>query len=153
MAPDESQIPAIDEGAPPEGDEAALFADPVTVLMPERLAGPFVYSSPHSGRRYPESFVAASKLDRLTLRRSEDSFVDELFADVLDIGAPLLHANFPRAYLDANREPYELDPAMFDDPLPPHVNTRSLRVAGGLGTIARVVADSTEIYRGALSYA
>jgi len=153
MATDKPQEPEEIGSGPAHPDELALFADPVTLLEPERLLVPFVYSSPHSGRHYPESFVAASKLDRLTLRRSEDSFVDELFADAVATGAPLLHANFPRAFLDPNREPYELDPAMFDDPLPPHVNTRSLRVAGGLGTIARVVADSTEIYRGALSYA
>lgn len=65
----------------------------------------------------------------------------------------MLHARFPRAFLDADREPYELDPSMFAEPLPPHVNTRSLRVAGGLGTIARVVSDTTEIYRAPLSYA
>ena len=45
-----------------------------------------------------------------------------------------------------NREPYELDPRMFDGRLPTFANTRSLRVAGGLGTIARVVGDSREIY-------
>lgn len=134
-------------------EEQALFDHPIAVEKPSRLEIPFVFSSPHSGRRYPASFIKASNLDAMTLRRSEDSFVEEIFRDVVGLGAPLIHALFPRAYLDANREPYELDPAMFADPLPPHVNTRSLRVAGGLGTIARVVADSTEIYRAQLSYA
>lgn len=134
-------------------DEAALYAHPLTVQHPARAKLPFVFSSPHSGRIYPSSFVKASNLDPVTLRRSEDCFVEEIFAGVVALGAPLIQAHFPRAYLDANREPYELDPAMFADPLPPHVNTRSLRVAGGLGTIARVVADATEIYREPLSYA
>ncbi len=86
----------------------------------------------------------------MALRRSEDAFVDELFADVVALGAPLMAARFPRAYLDVNREPYELDPRMFDGRLPPFANTRSMRVAGGLGTIPRIVADGQEIYRGRL---
>ncbi len=130
-----------------------LFARPVAIERPSGPRIPFVFSSPHSGRNYPASFVTASNLDAMTLRCSEDSFVEEIFSGVVALGAPLIHARFPRAYLDANREPYELDPGMFADPLPPHVNTRSLRVAGGLGTIARVVADATEIYREPLSYA
>ena len=128
-------------------DEAALYERPISIDRPIRQKLPFVFSSPHSGRVYPKSFIKGSNLDATTLRRSEDCFVEEIFSSVVQLGAPLIHAHFPRAYLDANREPYELDPAMFADPLPPHVNTRSLRVAGGLGTIARVVADATEIYR------
>jgi N-formylglutamate amidohydrolase len=50
-----------------------------------------------------------------------------------------------------NREPYELDPRMFIGRLPSFANTRSMRVAGGLGTIPRVVGDGQEIYRERLS--
>lgn len=123
---------------------------PFDVLEPDRLTSPFVFNSPHSGRRYPESFLAASRLDALSLRRSEDTLVDELFAGVVALGAPLMRAHFPRAYLDVNREPYELDPRMFEGRLPAYANTRSMRVAGGLGTIARIVGDSQEIYAGKL---
>ena len=133
-------------------EEAALYERPISIDRPIRQKLPFVFSSPHSGRVYPKSFIKGSNLDATTLRRSEDCFVEEIFSGVVQLGAPLIHAHFPRAYLDANREPYELDPAMFADPLPPHVNTRSLRVAGGLGTIARVVADATEIYREPLAF-
>lgn len=129
------------------------FPSPFDVLADGEQKLPFVFNSPHSGRVYPKSFLNASNLDPLTLRRSEDSFVDEIFGGVIDLGAPLLRANFPRAYLDVNREPYELDPAMFEDPLPAHANTRSIRVAGGLGTIARIVADATEIYHSPLPFA
>ncbi len=108
--------------------------------------GPFVFNSPHSGRLYPRSFVEQARLDFSTLRRSEDSFVDELFEDVVLTGAPFMRALFPRAFLDLNREPYELDPRMFEGRLPPYANTRSLRVASGLGTIARVVGEAKEIY-------
>ena len=127
---------------PPEAE----LDPPFDVLEPEELLCPLVFSSPHSGSVYPARFLDAAKLDALTLRRSEDAYVDELFAGVPSLGAPLLRARFPRAYLDVNREPYELDPRMFDGRLPTFANTRSIRVAGGLGTIARVVGESQEIY-------
>jgi len=119
---------------------------PYEVVEPAALAGPVVCNSPHSGRTYPSRFLAQSRLDLPTLRRSEDTFVDELFADSVAYGVPLMRAHFPRAFLDVNREPYELDPRMFEGRLPAFANTRSLRVAGGLGTIARVVGDAREIY-------
>jgi len=118
------------------------------VREPEMQRIPFVFNSPHSGRIYAQSFLDQSRLDGLTIRRSEDHFVDELFHCVTDLGAPLLFAHFPRAFLDVNREPYELDPRMFDGPLPPHANISSMRVAGGLGTVPRLVAENMEIYRG-----
>ncbi len=137
-------------GAPPE---PSIFRRPFQVLRPARQTLPFVFASPHSGRNYPAEFLAASRLDLLTLRRSEDGFVDELFAGAPAAGAPLLHALFPRAFIDPNREPYELDPCMFADSLPSFVNTRSLRVAGGLGTVARVVTDGAEIYHQKMHFA
>ncbi len=127
--------------------EYALFE----VREPASHAIPFVYNSPHSGRIYPPEFIAQSRLEGISIRRSEDHYVDELFADASALGAPLLLANFPRAYLDVNREPYELDPRMFDGLLPPYANINSLRVAGGLGTIPRIVAENMEIYARRLS--
>ncbi|HEX4615084.1 MAG TPA: N-formylglutamate amidohydrolase [Stellaceae bacterium] len=114
---------------------------------------PLVFASPHSGAEYPADFVAASRLDPLALRQSEDSFVDELFAAAPELGAPLLSARFPRAYLDVNREAYELDPTMFSDALPSYVNAGSARVRIGLGTIARIVASGDNIYAGKLRFA
>jgi N-formylglutamate amidohydrolase len=114
---------------------------------------PLIFASPHSGSHYPAEFVSASRLDPLALRRSEDSFVDELFAAAPSLGAPLLAARFPRAYLDVNREAYELDPAMFSDALPDFVNAVSPRVRMGLGTIARIVANGEEIYAKKLHFA
>jgi N-formylglutamate amidohydrolase len=114
---------------------------------------PLVLASPHSGSEYPADFVAASRLDPLALRQSEDSFVDELFAAAPLLGAPLLSARFPRAYLDVNREAYELDPTMFSDALPSYVNAGSPRVRIGLGTIARIVASGENIYAGKLRFA
>jgi N-formylglutamate amidohydrolase len=126
---------------------------PLEVHQPVRQTLPLVLSSPHSGEDYPADFIAASRLDRLALRRSEDSFVDELFAAAPTLGAPLIRALFPRAYVDPNREPWELDPTMFEDELPSYANTASPRVAAGLGTIARVVANGEEIYGRKLRFA
>ncbi|GAB2203301.1 N-formylglutamate amidohydrolase [Roseibium sp. ROS1] len=117
------------------------------VLCPADQRVPFVFNSPHSGRQYSKSFLASSRLDETAIRRSEDAYVDDLFAHVVPLGAPLLRAHFPRAYLDVNREPYELDPKMFDGRLPTYANSRSIRVAGGLGTVARIVSENHEIYR------
>ncbi len=119
---------------------------PFDIIEPARLACPLVLSSPHSGSVYPRRFLDTARLDAIALRRSEDAFVDELFRGAAALGAPLIRARFPRAYLDLNREPYELDPRMFDGKLPSYANTRSVRVAGGLGTIARVVGEAQEIY-------
>jgi N-formylglutamate amidohydrolase len=122
------------------------FDLPFEILEPVEWRGPAVFNSPHSGSVYPHAFLATTRLDIATLRRSEDSFVDELVAGVVGRGYPLMRAHFPRCYVDVNREPYELDPRMFDGRLPSFANTRSMRVAGGLGTVARVVGESQEIY-------
>ncbi|MBT7612024.1 MAG: N-formylglutamate amidohydrolase [Rhodospirillaceae bacterium] len=124
--------------------------DVLSLTKPQRQSLPVVVSSPHSGRNYDADFLAVSRLDKLAIRRSEDAFVDELIAGVAGMGAPGVAALFPRAYLDPNREPYELDPAMFDAPLPRWINSRSPRVRAGLGTVPRVVAGGAEIYRGKL---
>jgi N-formylglutamate amidohydrolase len=119
---------------------------PFEILEPAQCRGPVVFNTQHRGRIYPRAFLTAAKLDLSTLRRSEDSFVDELIAGVVPRGHPLMQVYFPRCYVDVNREPYELDPRMFEGRLPSFANTRSMRVAGGLGTVARVVGDAQEIY-------
>jgi N-formylglutamate deformylase len=124
---------------------------PFEIREPEEPRGAVLFNSPHSGRIYPRNFLIASRLDLVTLRRSEDSFVDDLMAGVVRRGYPLMLAHFPRCYVDVNREPYELDPRMFEGRLPSFANTRSMRVAGGLGTIARVAGDAQEIYDRRLS--
>jgi len=116
-------------------------------IRPRRLVAPLVFNSAHSGRVYPERFLAMTRLDHLSIRQSEDAWIDELFGRAPHLGAPLLRAHFPRAYLDVNREPWELDPEMFIDPLSDRFNTTSPRVAAGLGTIAKVVAENKPIYR------
>ncbi|MDR6869153.1 N-formylglutamate amidohydrolase [Bosea sp. BE125] len=133
--------------ADPE-DVVAEIERPFTLHQPALQVVPVVVDVPHAGRRYPKAFVEGARLPLRSLRRSEDAYIDLLFAQAVALGAPLLVAEFPRAFLDVNREPYELDPRMFDGRLPAFANTRSMRVAGGLGTIPRIVGDAHEIYFG-----
>lgn len=126
--------------------KAALPAFTLTRPACMTLPTPLIFASPHSGRLYPDGLMAASALDRQALRRSEDAWVDALVEAAPAYGIPVLAANYARAWLDVNREPWELDPAMFDGELPPWANGRTARVAAGLGSIARVVCEGLEIY-------
>jgi N-formylglutamate deformylase len=138
----------------------SLIAAPYALLRPEQQSAPFVFASPHSGRAYPQRFLTQSRLAPLDLRKSEDAFVDELFEAVPQLGAPLLAANFPRAFVDVNRSPGEIDPALFGPGSFGHTTqgfargpdgaARSARVAVGLGVIPRIVRDGLEIYGGKL---
>ncbi len=121
--------------------------------MPDKLLAPIVCSSPHSGRDYDPAFLASARLDPQMLRRSEDCYIDEIFASVPQAGGALIAARFPRVWCDANREAWELDAGMFEDALPHWVNTSSPRVGAGLGTIARVVSSGEPVYRGRLRFA
>jgi N-formylglutamate amidohydrolase len=140
---------------PPEQEiirTMAAFPSPVKIEWPDEWRIPFVFSSPHSGRNYPADFVESSLLTFAKLRQSEDFLVDELFANAPLCGAPLLTATFPRAYCDANREAFELDPLMYSTPLPDYALTTSPRLASGIGTIPRVVGAGQEIYAGKLDF-
>jgi N-formylglutamate amidohydrolase len=120
------------------------------LFLPERHSVPFVFSSPHSGRDYASTFVGQSRLDALTLRSSEDAYIDQLFAAAPAFGAPLLTARAPRAFLDLNRAEDELDPAVIEG-LPPHPHNP--RINSGLGVVPRVVAGGKTIYSGRITRA
>ncbi len=122
--------------------------DAFVLSCPDRQVAPVILSSPHSGNWYPPDFLARSVLDRHAIRSSEDAFVDRLFGAAPDLGLPLLAARVPRAYLDLNRAPDEMDPAVIDGIEQPAHNPR---VSSGLGVIPRVVAGARAIYAGKLS--
>lgn len=126
---------------------------PFTIAAPRQQTLPLVVASPHSGRYYPPRFRRQSRLPVTALRRSEDCFVDELAAAAPRLGAPLITAGFARVLIDPNREPLELDPRIFSEPLPGYANTDSPRVRSGLGTIPRLAANGAEIYWAPLAYA
>jgi N-formylglutamate amidohydrolase len=123
-----------------------LSVPPYQLHRPDGPVGPLIAASPHSGRHYPADLLAASRLDGLTLRRSEDAFIDDLISFAPQLGIALLTAQVARAYIDLNREPYELDPGMFADDLPAHARRASDRLAAGLGAVPRVVGLGLDIY-------
>lgn len=122
--------------------------DHFEILRPERQTNAVVFASPHSGRAYPDAFLAQSILNTHVIRSSEDAYVDQLFGDAPRHGSPILNAVYPRAYVDLNRAMDELDPALIEDaPRTPH----NPRVASGLGVIPRVVSGGRLIYSGKMS--
>ncbi|MFQ6546702.1 N-formylglutamate amidohydrolase [Aestuariibius sp. 2305UL40-4] len=118
------------------------------IKRPRMRSTSVVFSSPHSGRAYPEAFLDRAVLDETEIRSSEDAFVDELFGAAQDVGAPLIYASAPRAYVDLNRAPDELDPALIQGV---RRSGHNPRIASGLGVIPRVVANGRPIYRGKIS--
>lgn len=124
-----------------------LFPPPFRIATPKSGERPLLVASPHSGRYYSEDFLAQSRLPLCDLRRSEDCLVDVLIGNAVRHGFHTMAAHYPRAWLDLNREPFELDPMLFGPDLPEFANTRSERVMAGLGTIARIVANGMAIYR------
>lgn len=125
-----------------------MKTEPFTLRRPPRQTSSVVFASPHSGRHYPWSFLRKSVLDELTIRSSEDAFIDLLIEHGAACGSPVLSATMPRAYLDLNRSADELDPALIRDV---RVSTHNPRIASGLGVIPRVVSNGRSIYRGKLS--
>ena len=123
---------------------------PYHLLRPKHLRSGVVFASPHSGADYPDAFVRNSVLDRHMIRSSEDAFVDRLFDAAPGLGAPLLVARVPRAFVDLNRGPDELDPALIEGA---RRGGHNPRVTSGLGVIPRVVANGKAIYRGKLTMA
>lgn len=152
----EAPAPAAEAASPapaPDGDPDRTAPAPFSIVRPARSIGCAVFASPHSGRLYPADLLEASRLSPQALRRSEDAYVDALFAHAPGLGAPLICAAYARAYVDLNRAPYDLDPGMFADRLPAFAREGRGRAKGGLGSVARIVAEGEEIYRRKLTFA
>jgi N-formylglutamate amidohydrolase len=152
-SPDAAPGEETESSSTPQGAVEAPPPAAFEIVRPARQTTPLVLASPHSGDHYPADFLKMSKLDRATLRLSEDCYVDELIAAGPNFGVPVLKALFPRVYVDANREAFELDPVMFEDRLPEAAITDSPRVAAGLGSIPRLAANDREIYGRKLPFA
>lgn len=118
--------------------------------LPREITSAVVVASPHSGRYYAPSFLTATVLDERVIRSSEDAFIDRLVTAAPLLGAPLIAAEWPRAYLDLNRAADELDPGVIDGVVR---GVQTPRINSGLGVIPRVVANGRAIYRGKLTRA
>ena len=116
---------------------------PFEIKLPERQTSCVVFNSPHSGRNYPKKFLEMSSLPLTSLRSSEDLFVDEIFSPIVNLGSIMMVANFPRSYVDLNRDHTELDPLLVKD-----LSSFSItpKVSAGLGVIPRVVNMQRRIY-------
>lgn len=121
---------------------------PYQLIRPDVALTGVVFASPHSGRNYPDDLRRNTVLSDLAMRSSEDAFVDLLIGAAPLLGAPMLLATAPRAYVDLNRSVEELDPAVIENV---RRSVRNPRVSSGLGVIPRVVANSLPIYSGKLS--
>ena len=122
---------------------------PYELRVPLRQKSSCVFSSPHSGATYSESFKSGSQLEFLKLRSSEDAFVDELFSKVVTYGAQLISATAPRSFVDLNRRENELDPELISE-LPDKAKYDP--IPSGLGVIPRVVANGRVIKSGKISF-
>lgn len=140
---------------PTETDRIVNENEQLWVTPPFHVSGtattPVVLASPHSGRIYPDVFVNTSRQPLATLRGGEDSYVEELAAPAHALGPALLYAQFPRAYCDVNRAAWDMDPRMFDGPVPAFVKPTH-RALSGLGSVPRIVADNRAIYRTRLPF-
>ncbi|MEM9318583.1 MAG: N-formylglutamate amidohydrolase [Pseudomonadota bacterium] len=121
---------------------------PYRLTTPDDITTPVIVASPHSGRHYPWNFMRRTVLDDRAVRTSEDAFMDRLVDAAPELGAPLLVAEYPRAYTDLNRSADELDPAVVEGVRYPSQNPR---ISSGLGVIPRVVANGRAIYRGKIT--
>ncbi|MEQ9316742.1 MAG: N-formylglutamate amidohydrolase [Henriciella sp.] len=129
------------------GETVAPFA----ISRPSSEAVPIVCASPHSGNHYPDEMLNKLRVPLMDLRRTEDAFVDRLFASAPEAGATLITANYARSYVDLNRDARELDPEMIDGELPGPVAAPSPRVQAGLGCFPRIGARGENIYSGTIS--
>jgi len=151
MDPTDLGSNAATAAADGESQTVAHSEPPFVLIEPLRRTSPLIFASPHSGRRYPPELLADARVSLISLRRSEDAYVDELFAGAAAHGACVLSGTVARAYVDLNRDPAELDPDMFDERPPHNVHASSARVQAGLGAIPRVSGDGQNIYRRKLS--
>jgi N-formylglutamate amidohydrolase len=123
---------------PGHSADAAAF----TVARPE-TPGRFVFASPHSGDLYPSDMEAAPGLAATSLRSAEDALVDRLIAPGLERGAALLLGRIGRAYVDLNRDPDDLDPALVEGL---ESSSPSPRTLAGYGVIPRLTGDGRPLY-------
>jgi len=116
---------------------------PYILRPPEAPAVPVLVDSPHSGMEWPEDFAPAAS--REAILTTWDAFVDELWGGAPSVGATLLAAHFPRAYIDANRAPDDIDETLLAEPWPtPLVPTPYTQ--RGMGLIRRYALPQQPMY-------
>ena len=123
---------------------------------------PVLVAVPHAGRCYPDDLVKRMRHPEESALRLEDRFVDIMAAAIArETGAALLAAHAPRAMIDLNRAPDDMDWAMLSDPehaealagqrLAAAITGR--RARGGLGLVPRRLPGLGELWRMRMSAA
>ena len=132
------------------GSEEAAFS----LLQSEQPAIPIVIAAPHGGRLYPEDVVNRMRDPGRAMLKLEDRLIDLLATEVAHTtGAPLIVAHAPRAMIDLNRSPDDIDWAMIAGPprsdYPGGGVNRRART--GLGLVPRRLPGMGEIWKARLA--
>ncbi len=122
------------------------FDPPIELYKPDMARGPLVLASPHSGRIYPDALIERSALSRQVLRQNEDAYIDDMLGFARHMNIPLLSANFPRCFVDVNRQADEI-PSSWK---PQGALPSTARAELGLGVVPTMITDKNQIYKRAL---
>ncbi|WP_138379626.1 N-formylglutamate amidohydrolase [Luteithermobacter gelatinilyticus] len=125
---------------------------PYTITHSLRTTNGVVYNSPHSGTYFPEHFLENIIVEKKLLESSGDTLVDQLIRQVDRHGSQIFINHYARSYVDTNRAPNEIDPAMFTDIPPKTKFFKSEKVMRGFGVIPRRAYDGTPIYAAPLPF-
>jgi N-formylglutamate amidohydrolase len=109
-----------------------------------------VIAAPHAGRAYTPDLLRAMRSPGSAALKLEDRYVDRLATGVAAAtGAMLLIANAPRAMIDLNRAPDDVDWGMFGREAGGDVGsyTPSRRARSGLGLIPRRLPGIGELWK------
>ncbi len=118
--------------------------------LPDEDALPVVIDSPHSGLKYPPDFQPTAA--PAAILTTCDRYVDELWGAAPQLGATLIAALFPRAYIDPNRSAKDLDPELLQGPWPGTVDGSDY-TRRGMGLIRRLALPGVPLYERKLAVA
>ena len=144
-----TDLPCIGGGEIPGAPGAPAFT--LSRRSPSPI--PVLVAVPHAGRTYPPSLLARMRDPDRAGIRLEDRYADLLGLRIAEeTGAALIVARAPRAMIDLNRAPGEMDWEMLEEGRPPgQMLARSGRRArGGLGLVPRRLPGLGEIWNARL---
>lgn len=126
------------EAAAPPAFRRIGPADPIS---------PVILSVPHAGRFYASSMLADAAVPQARLRQLEDRYADLLITDAIERGATAFVADHARAWIDLNRDPREIDPAMITGPIAAASVMHSARTRHGLGLVPSRIGEGVRLWR------
>ncbi|WAT18052.1 N-formylglutamate amidohydrolase [Aurantiacibacter sp. MUD11] len=150
MQADDPDLP--DSVLTPGGTIPGADDQPAFVMRRRKsLAIPVLIAVPHAGRTYPDSLLQSMRHPEEAALRLEDRYVDLVARKVAEAtGAALLMANAPRAMIDLNRSPEDVDWEMVNGPRNTTMRARlaaGRRSRSGLGLVPRRLPGLGELWR------